>query len=145
MLSVPADIGAGADLNFIVDTGASSTVLSADLIDKLKLVDKIDPNARVQVTGAGGITDGVQVVVLDKLSVLGEAPEKVLKREFVRALVLDLNTLNETAGFMQAGIIGSNVLRHYRLELDFARGRLILRSPVAEQQAEDGEGSRDRT
>jgi predicted aspartyl protease len=145
MLSVPADIGAGTELNFIVDTGASSTVLAADLIDKLKLADKLDPNARVQVTGAGGITDGVSVVVLDKLAVIGNSPDQFLRRDFVRALVLNLDTLNETAGFMQAGIIGGNVLRHYRLELDFTRGRLILRPPEAEQQAQGGEGAGERT
>jgi predicted aspartyl protease/Flp pilus assembly protein TadD len=145
MLSVPADIGVGTELNFIVDTGASSSVLSADLISKLKLNEKVDPNARVQVTGAGGITDGVPVVVLDKLAVIGTSPEQFLRRDFVRALVLDLDTLNETAGFMQAGIIGGNVLRHYRLELDFARGRLILRSPDADQQAQGEEGSANKT
>jgi tetratricopeptide (TPR) repeat protein len=145
MLSVPADIGAGTELNFIVDTGASASVLAADLIDKLKLQSKLDPHARVQVTGAGGITDDVPVVVLDKLAVMGETPDQFLRRDFVRALVLDLDTLNETAGFMQAGIIGGNVLRHYRLELDFSRGRLILRQPDVDQRAQGGEGSGNRT
>jgi tetratricopeptide (TPR) repeat protein len=145
MISIPASIGSGSELNFIVDTGASSSVLSADLIEKLKLSDKVDPRARVQVTGAGGITDDVSVVVLDKFAMIGIQPDQSLRRDFVRALVLNLNTLNETAGFMQAGIIGGNVLRHYRVELDFVRGRLILRPPEVEQQALGGEETEDRT
>jgi len=145
MLSIPADIGSGTELNFIVDTGASSSVLSSDLIGKLNLSDKVDPRARVQVTGAGGITDDVSVIVLDQLAMIGAHPSQSLRCDFVRALVLDLNTLNETAGFMQAGIIGGNVLRHYRLELDFVRGRIILRPPEGDSQAQGSEENENQT
>jgi len=36
--------------------------------------------------------------------------------------VLDLDPVNETAGFLQSGILGGNFLRHYRVTFDFERG-----------------------
>jgi cytochrome c-type biogenesis protein CcmH/NrfG/predicted aspartyl protease len=122
MMSVPTELATeGPELHFIVDTGASATVVSQDTFSRLNLADKLDKRAQVRVVGAGGITEDVPVVVLDRLTVRGH------RRDFVRAIVLDLAAVNETAGFQQAGIIGNNVLRHYRLEIDFARSQLILR------------------
>jgi hypothetical protein len=123
MLSVRADIGKAVPLNFIVDTGASSTVVSTNAFDRFNLVEKQHKGVFVRVVGAGGISDNVPVVVLDQLFIQG-APRKA---EFVRAIVLDLNPLNETSGFEQSGIIGSDFLRFFRLEIDFARGEIVLR------------------
>jgi hypothetical protein len=38
--------------------------------------------------------------------------------------VLDLDPINETAGFQQNGILGGNFLRHFRVVFDFQRGIL---------------------
>ena len=123
MLSVRTDIGKETPLNFIVDTGASSTVVSQRAYDRFNLAEKQHQGVFVRVVGAGGITDNVPVVVLDQLYIQGAQR----KSEFVRAIVLDLNPLNETSGFEQSGIIGSDFLRFYRLEIDFARGEIVLR------------------
>lgn len=123
MLSVRVDIGKQVPLNFIVDTGATSTVVSQKAFERFNLVEKQHKGVSVRVTGAGGVTDDVPVVVLDRLAVVGA----VTMRDLVRAIVLDLEPVNETAGFEQAGIIGSDVLRFYRVEFEFARGRLIFR------------------
>ena len=45
-------------------------------------------------------------------------------RERVNAAVLDLDPINETAGFQQNGILGGNFLRHFRVVFDFQRGIL---------------------
>ena len=42
--------------------------------------------------------------------------------------VLDLEPVNETAGFTQSGILGGNFLRHFRIYFDFARGAMRLES-----------------
>lgn len=130
MMSVPTELATdGPELHFIVDTGASSTVVSQDTFSRLNLENKVDKRAQVRVVGAGGVTEDVPVVVLDRLTVRGH------HRDYVRALVLDLGAVNETSGFQQAGIIGNNVLRHYRLEIDFARSQLILRPVTASPRA----------
>jgi hypothetical protein len=46
--------------------------------------------------------------------------------EQVNAAVLDLEPVNETAGFTQSGILGGNFLRHFRLYFEFARGVVRL-------------------
>lgn len=126
MISVRADIGAQVPLNFIVDTGASSTVVSSRAFERYNLVTKQHKGVAVRVVGAGGVTDNVPVVVLDKLQLQGGGR----LHEFVRAIVLDLDPVNETAGFEQSGIVGSDMLRFFRVEFDFARGLIVFRPNV---------------
>jgi Flp pilus assembly protein TadD/predicted aspartyl protease len=123
MMSVRADIGKDVPLNFIVDTGATSTVVSQRAYERFNLAEKQHKGVTVRVVGAGGVTENVPIVVLDRLEIQGADQ----RQDFVRALVLDLEPVNETAGFEQSGIIGSDFLRFYRVEFDFDRGMLILR------------------
>jgi hypothetical protein len=46
--------------------------------------------------------------------------------------------VNETAGFRQSGILGSNFLKHFRVSFDFQRG-LIRLEPLS-QRAKATEG-----
>jgi hypothetical protein len=48
--------------------------------------------------------------------------------------VLDLEPVNETAGFLQSGILGGNFLRFYRVVFDFYRG--VVRLESLEKQAQ---------
>jgi predicted aspartyl protease len=131
MISIESDIGHDRPVNFIVDSGATSTVMSKAGFERHKLADKLQ-NVRVKVIGAGGIAENVPVIVMDKLAIEG------MLRRHVRALVLDLSAVNETAGFEQTGILGSDFLRSFRVELDFARNRLLLRPPVDPGSAASG-------
>ena len=56
MMSSRADIGKEAPLNFIVDTGASSTVVSQRAYERFNLQEKEHKGITVRVIGAGGIT-----------------------------------------------------------------------------------------
>jgi Flp pilus assembly protein TadD/predicted aspartyl protease len=123
MLSVRVDIGKEVPLNFIVDTGATSTVVSQRVFERFNLVEKQHKGVSVRVVGAGGVTENVPIVVLDALMLAGSTR----RQDFVRAIVLDLDPVNETAGFEQSGIIGSDFLRFYRIEFDFDHGMLVLR------------------
>ena len=111
--------GVKKPLNFIIDTGATVTVVS----DKVAALDEtqtfIRPT-RMRVYGAAGIADDVRTALLPKLT-LGS-----LARERLDAAVLDLDPVNETAGFLQSGILGANFLRYFRLIFDFQRGILRL-------------------
>jgi tetratricopeptide (TPR) repeat protein len=107
--------GINKPLNFIIDTGATVTVMS----ERLAAIDEaqtfIKPT-RMRVFGAAGVADDVKTAMLPKI-VIG-----TYSREKIEAAVLDLEPVNETAGFMQSGILGGNFLRHYRLVFDFERG-----------------------
>ena len=75
---------------------------------------------RMRVFGAAGVTEDVKTMLLPRV-MLG-----TLIREQVSAAVLDLESVNETTGFIQAGILGSNFLRHFRVSFDFRRGVIRL-------------------
>lgn len=108
-------------LNFIIDTGASVSVISEILSEQEDLGSYLQPT-RMRVFGAAGIAEDVKTVLLPKV-LLG-----TLAREQIRAAVLDLEPLNETAGFTQDGILGANFLRHFRVSFDFPRGVIRLES-----------------
>jgi hypothetical protein len=50
-----------------------------------------------------------------------------LRQDNMRALVLDFDAINETAGFEQSGILGGDFLRHFSLTIDFVRAEVTLR------------------
>jgi tetratricopeptide (TPR) repeat protein len=106
-------------LNFIVDTAASITVISEKLSQEETLLDLLQPS-KMRVFGAAGVTDDVKLLQLPRLS-FGTS-----KLEKINAAVLDMEPVNETAGFTQSGILGGNFLRHFRIYFDFARGTMRL-------------------
>ena len=107
-------------LNFIIDTGATSTVLSKAAVKRYQLEKLKLPTERTSVTGAAGIEEGVETLGLDAMTVSN------LKQSHVRALILDLEAVNETSGFEQHGILGGDFLRHFRMQLDLRRYQLRL-------------------
>ena len=111
--------------NFIIDTGASITVVSQRLAEQEEMSGYLQ-KARMRVYGAAGVADDVKIVLIPRVT-LGP-----LTRENIRAAVLDLEPLNETAGFTQDGILGANFLNHFRVAFDFQRGVLRL-EPLALQ------------
>ncbi|MEN3326694.1 MAG: hypothetical protein V7638_1501 [Acidobacteriota bacterium] len=106
-------------INFIIDTAASITVVSEKLSQEEQLLDLLQPS-KMRVFGAAGVTDDVKLLQLPRLS-LG-----LTKLEKINAAVLDMEPVNETAGFTQSGILGGNFLRHFRIYFDFARGTMRL-------------------
>lgn len=121
--------GVDKSLNFIIDTAASISVVS----EKLAEQDQITPllqQSKMRVYGAAGITDDVKLVLLPKVT-LGKTMQ-----ERVSAAVLDLEPVNETAGFTQSGILGGNFLRHFRLYFDFARA-IVQLDPLVQPAANE--------
>jgi len=107
-------------LNFIIDTGATITVVSKAAVKRYSLEGLKLRNERFRVTGAAGIEEGVEALGLQTLTVNG------LRQSNARALILDLDPVNETSGFEQHGILGGDFLRHFRLQLDLRRYQLRL-------------------
>jgi tetratricopeptide (TPR) repeat protein len=107
-------------LNFILDTGATTTVVSKAAVKKHQLDHLKIPGERVRVIGAAGIEDGVEAMGLSTLSVSG------LRKAGGRAIILDLEAVNETSGFEQHGILGGDYLEHFRVLLDLRRFHLKL-------------------
>src|ERR1041384_2377296 len=111
--------GFDKNVNFIIDTAASITVVSEKLSQQEQLLDLLQPS-KMRVFGAAGVTEDVKLLQLPHLS-LG-----LTQMEKINAAVLDMEPVNETAGFTQSGILGGNFLRHFRIYFDFARGAMRL-------------------
>lgn len=111
--------GVSKHLNFIIDTGASVSVVSELLAasDELSSFREVD---KMRVYGAAGITDNVKTLILPRV-ILG-----TVLQEKINAAVLDLEPVNETAGFRQSGILGGNFLKYFRVTFDFQKGVIRL-------------------
>jgi predicted aspartyl protease/Tfp pilus assembly protein PilF len=111
--------GVSRAFNFIIDTGASISVVSEKTM-QLDEMSGFKHPTRMRVYGAAGIADDVQTLVLPRVHLGPHAREKV------DVAVLDLEPVNETTGFIQSGIIGGNFLRHFRVTFDFKKSVIWL-------------------
>lgn len=119
-------------LNFILDTGATTTVISKAAVKKHQLEKHKIPGEKIRVIGAAGVEDGVETMGLATLTVSG------LRKANGRAIILDLEAVNETSGFEQHGILGGDYLENFRVLLDMRRYQLKLtpQSPAIKIAAE---------
>ncbi len=113
-------------LNFIIDTGATVSVVSKAAVKRHQLEVLKLQGEKYRVIGAAGIEDGAEALGLSTLTVSG------LKKKNARALILDLDAVNETSGFEQHGILGGDFLSNFRVVLDLRRYqfRLTPQSPA---------------
>jgi tetratricopeptide (TPR) repeat protein len=123
--------GISRPFNFIIDTGASISVVSEKLME-LDEMNNFKHPTRMRVYGAAGVAEGVQTLVLPRV-LLGRQ-----SRDKVDVAVLDLGPVNETTGFIQSGIIGGNFLRHFRITFDFRRSIILLEPLNAAASVIDG-------
>jgi clan AA aspartic protease (TIGR02281 family) len=104
------------DVECLVDTAAAYTALSVELVALLGL--PIDPQRMATIATAHGTLRTVPRITLHEVRIGG------LQVHRVDALVL---TLPPT--FRSDGVVGMNVLRHFRMTLESDTAPLILRPP----------------
>lgn len=119
--------GIEAPLNFIVDTGASVSVIS-EVISKAEGINSHATSEKMRVIGSAGITDDVPSFLLPRVSFGNHSRQKIT------AIALDLDLINEASGFEQSGILGGNFLMNYRLTFDFKNSKVIF-VPLAAKEA----------
>ena len=107
-------------LNFIIDTGATTTVVSKAVVTAHQLEGLKIKGETYRVIGAAGVESDVEALGLSALNVSG------LRKLNSRALILDLTAVNETSGFEQHGILGGDYLSHFLVKLDLRRYQLKL-------------------
>ena len=111
--------GVESALNFIVDTGASVSVISSD-VAKLDCMTPYALTEKLRVVGSAGITDDVSSYLLPKVSFGSHS------RKSITAIALNLDMINEASGFEQAGILGGNFLKNYRMTFDFKNSKVLF-------------------
>ena len=107
------------NLNFIVDTGASISVLEEEL-GAHEEVRKFDRGEPLRIYGAAGVESNVVTRILPQLKIGSCVRNNVL------AAVLNLRAITESAGFPQMGIIGGNFLSQFRVVFDLSRSVVQL-------------------
>ena len=120
LVLVPAFVNGRGPHTFVLDTGASATVLSPGLAAALE----IDTVAAEPMTGAGGMLQATLGRV-SSLTVGGAALEDVAV--MVAGFLSDLGSV---VGTPLDGILGYNFLRHFRVTLDYPVSTLWLMKAV---------------
>ncbi|MBX7221550.1 MAG: aspartyl protease family protein [Blastocatellia bacterium] len=113
-------------MNFIFDSGASTTVISDAAVSRLQWRHKILPEEKIQIVGAAGITKNVELMLAKSVQISD------LIKEDTKLPVLDLIRLNESSGFEQHGILGGDFLQVCRVQIDFINQNLQF-TPVGKQ------------
>ena len=113
--------GIDSPLNFIVDTGASVSVIS-ERVAKTDQVSGHINDERMRVIGAAGVREDVPTFLLPKVTFGSHTQHDIM------AVALDLDLINEASGFEQAGILGGNFLKNYRLTFDFKNSKVVFES-----------------
>ncbi len=120
LISVEVKLEDAASCNFLLDSGASSSVLAAEVIERQNWQNKILTNESIRIIGAAGIADNVKLAFVNKLQVAD------LLRERLRMPVLDFTGINENSGFEQQGILGGDFLSNCRIRIDFDRLQISI-------------------
>lgn len=116
---VSARVNNQQEAKFILDTGASQTV-----IDK-SLAQSLGPTTiRTFSVTAGNRAMPLSYATLNKLQ-LGD-----LSIDNVATLITDLSSLGATIGQKPAGLIGANVLKRFLLTIDFQDKKITLSDPL---------------
>jgi predicted aspartyl protease len=108
LILLPANVNDHGPFEFILDTGAGTSLLSSELAKQLK----------VKIVGAkeghsAGGKVSISLAKIDSLAV-GE-----VKLEDVDVGIVDLSDIGRTIGAKIDGDIGCNFLKHFRLTIDY--------------------------
>jgi len=111
--------------NFILDTGAL-TVIDRNIVQELKLTDGV----KVKGSGAGGNSEPVQLVQIDKLKV-GNAE--------VNNFGSAVYDFSSKFGSQIDGILGSNFLKQFKVTIDYQNNQITLSNEIKPQAVKNSE------
>lgn len=122
---VPVRIGAGPERWFILDTGASSTIIDSAVARAEHL--RVAGSEAVHGAGSGSSNEGQGSSVELRLG--------GIVMHVASPAVLDLaDLLGPTSGRAPAGIIGSEFFREHFVDIDFARKRIAVDPGISQRR-----------
>lgn len=114
LIVVKATIGAVKNVNMILDTGTSPTIVSKEIADRLNLRG----NTESQLT-LNGVIQG-RSVILSRIQIGG------LHSDSIRVGTCDLSFLEQKLGISIAGIAGLDILSASNFTIDYQRKRIVF-------------------
>ena len=129
LILLPAFVDGRGPYSFVLDTGATATVVSNELADALAL-----PRGEGQ-DGRGAA--GKMTLVKSQLPSLTVGKETV---ESLPVSVTDLGFLGRAMGVQVDGALGHSFLRNFVMTLDYATNTLALRRPIGGKERVLNEG-----
>ena len=118
LILLPVEVNGQGPFDFILDTGAGTSLLSTQLGEKL--------GVKVLGSKEGQSAGGAISVSLAKVSSLAVASAKL---EDVDVGLVDLSHIGNTVGAQIDGDLGYNFLKHYRVLLDYRKSEIRLDDP----------------
>jgi tetratricopeptide (TPR) repeat protein len=121
LLLVPVEVNSRHKGNFLIDSGADSTLLAYSMANALG-VNKDTPGAAVDlpIGGIGGLDAGVLMVP----SVTLKTPFET--KQFDRVMAIELKSMSGLIQTELSGVIGYDTLKNYRVTLDYQRAEIRL-------------------
>jgi tetratricopeptide (TPR) repeat protein len=121
LLLIPIEVNGVFQGNFVVDTGAVTTVLSHTMAAKLGVTEDT-PGAKVEMGVAG--VGGVEGVVLSVPAVTLKTAQN--SEEFRRLVAIDLKNISRMIGTEVSGVLGYDFLSSFKLTLDYNTAEIFL-------------------
>ena len=128
---LPVRVNGSAPLQFVLDTGASTCIISQRTANLLGI--EIAGQRHEPRLGTG---EKSSTVGLAKNVVLGIAGIEIQKKEMV---VVPLELLEQAVGHRIDGILGSEFFEHYVVVIDYAKGEVALHGPRDYKYVGDGQ------
>jgi predicted aspartyl protease len=118
LILLPTRVNGAGPFEFILDTGAGTSLLSAELAQQL--------NVKILGTKEGQSAGKKISVSLAKIDALGLGQAKI---ENVEVGIVDLGHISRTIGAKIDGDIGYNFLKHFRVTIDYQTGEVRFDDP----------------
>src|SRR4051794_2821776 len=118
LILVPVEVNEQGPFDFILDTGAGTSLLAKELAEKLK----VPILGSKQGQSAGGAVS-VSLAKIDSVAV-GEA-----RLTDIDVGIVDLKHIGQTVGARIDGDLGYNFLKHFRVSIDYEKGQLRFEDP----------------
>jgi predicted aspartyl protease len=118
LILLPVEANGEGPFEFILDTGAGTSLVSSELAEKLGI--------KILGSREGQSAGGAISVSLAKLSSLAVAS---LKLENVDVGIVDLSHIGKTVGAKIDGDLGYNFLKHFRITLDYRKSVIRFDDP----------------
>src|SRR5689334_19238399 len=118
LILLPTRVNGVGPFDFILDTGAGTSLLSAELAQQL--------NIKVLGTKEGQSAGGKVSVSLAKVDSLALGQAKI---EEVEVGIVDLGHIGKTIGTKIDGDVGYNFLKHFRVTIEYQTGEIRFDDP----------------